>query len=153
MNKGNRGRTLHRTSAPRKHLIHNQVESLLLHNAIRTTEAKAKETQRGAEKLITRAKRGNLEDFRHVRSTVSAKATSRLMKLIVPAIEKRASGYTRLLKSAMVRKDGSPVVILEFTDKELIRKREAEMKNEAKKSAKKVQKKKKETSHTHSPQA
>jgi large subunit ribosomal protein L17 len=94
------------------------VASLFRHESIRTTEAKAKEARRLAEKLVTWGKRGDLHSRRMVlRYIASAEIVKKIFEVIAPRFEGRDGGYTRIVKLEARRGDAAPVVLLELTEK------------------------------------
>lgn len=115
MPKPKRGPRLGAGPAHQKLLLANQAKSLFLHGRITTTEAKAKMLQPYAEKLITKAKRGDL----HARRLVAAKVPDRdviayLFDEIAPRFADRDGGYTRLLKLGPRQGDSAPMALLEL---------------------------------------
>jgi large subunit ribosomal protein L17 len=118
---------LDRMPAHRKALLRNMVGSLLEHERITTTKAKALEVKRVAEKMITRAK----EDSVHNRRIVARKlydegVLAKLFKEIGPRMKERKGGYTRMLKLGPRQLDGAEVVILELVDRNVDEKKKAE---------------------------
>ncbi|HVX90511.1 MAG TPA: 50S ribosomal protein L17 [Candidatus Paceibacterota bacterium] len=94
-----KGRTLGRTKAQRDALLRSLARSLVLHERISTTEAKAKELRPFVEKLVTRAKADTVANRRVVTSRLNdAAATKKLFTAIGPRYAKRAGGYTRIVK-------------------------------------------------------
>lgn len=90
------GRKLGRTTAHRRALLRNMATSLFKHERIRTTIAKAKELRPFAERLITRAKRG---DHRKVREDIQDRLVyKKLFDVIAPRYEGRPGGYTQILR-------------------------------------------------------
>jgi large subunit ribosomal protein L17 len=82
---------------------------------IETTEAKAKELRPLVEKLVTRAKKPSIANRRLLVSrTGSVSATAKLMRDIAPKYSTRKGGYTRVIKLAPARGDGSKRAIIEF---------------------------------------
>jgi large subunit ribosomal protein L17 len=136
------GRALSRTSSHRRALRRNQAASLFQHGAIRTTEAKAKELRRFAEKLITIAKKGTLHARRRVisllqdREMVFVKAggqnpsedieytgqtvVQKLFDEIAPKYADRPGGYTRIIRLADRRiGDAGQQVLLQLVEESL----------------------------------
>ncbi len=106
---------LGRDSAHRKAMLRNLVTDLFNEGRITTTEARAKEARRVAEKLITTAKAGDLHARRQVLSYVLDKgAVERLFKDIAPRYEDRNGGYTRILKLGPREGDNAELVFLEL---------------------------------------
>ena len=111
---------LQRMAAHRKALHRSMVTSLLRHERIRTTKAKALEVRRSAEKMITRAK----VDSVHNRRIVSARlydegVVAKLFNTIAPRMKERNGGYTRILKLGERQGDAAKMVILELVDYKL----------------------------------
>ncbi len=130
------GRGFHRNTKHRKALLRNLVVSLIDHLKIETTEAKAKETRKIAERLITLGKKGDLSSRRLALSKIpNNKIISKLFNEIAPNIA-RDSGYLRVLKTRCRPGDNSSMAILEFVDYDLL-KGEKEETNEETKSKKK----------------
>lgn len=108
-------RKLGRPSAHRNMMLRNLVTSLLKHGRIETTEARAKETKKIAEKMITLAKRGDLHARRQVLAYVTEKeVVKNVFDDIAPKYEDRSGGYTRMYKLGPRRGDAAPMVILEL---------------------------------------
>ncbi len=91
------------------------VTSLIIAERIQTTEAKAKEVRRIADKMVTLAKKGDLHARRQAMSYVlDESAVTKLFENIAPRFEKREGGYTRIVKVGHRRGDAAPMVVLEF---------------------------------------
>jgi large subunit ribosomal protein L17 len=113
-----KGRKLGRTKSHREMMLRNMVASLFENESIRTTEAKAKEARRLAEKLLTWGKRGDLHSRRLALRYISdAGLIKKVFESIAPRFEDRAGGYTRILRLNQRRGDAAPMVILELTEK------------------------------------
>jgi len=113
----NQGRKLSRTSAHRKALFRNLVLALVKHERIRTTDAKAKELRRYAERMVTLGKRGDLAARRLAFSFMQSRdAVKRLFDEIAPRFKERNGGYTRVVKFGFRRGDAAPLSIIEFSD-------------------------------------
>jgi large subunit ribosomal protein L17 len=110
------GRKLGRTSAHRKALFRNQLDSLFTHERIQTTISKAKELRPLAEKLVTLARRGGLHARRLALRDLSQDAAKRLFDDIAPRFATRPGGYTRILKLGQRPGDAAEKAILEFVD-------------------------------------
>ena len=110
------GRKLGRTSAHRKALFRNQLDSLFLHERIQTTISKAKELRPLAEKLVTLARRGGLHARRLALRDISQDAAKRLFDEIAPRFATRPGGYTRILKLGQRPGDAAEKAIIEFVD-------------------------------------
>jgi large subunit ribosomal protein L17 len=109
------GRKLNRTASHRRAMLRNMVTSLLVKERIFTTTAKAKETRRLAERMITFARRGDLSSRRHVAKTIQDPVVlKKLFEEIGPRYVDRPGGYTRVLKLGNRRGDGAERAILEL---------------------------------------
>jgi large subunit ribosomal protein L17 len=112
------GRKLNRTAAHRKALMRNLLKALLVREQIRTTDAKAKELRRHADRIITLGKRGTVHARRLAYVYLgSRKLVQRLFDEVAPRFHSRAGGYTRVLKLGPRRGDAAPVSIVEFTER------------------------------------
>lgn len=108
-------RKLGRDSAHRDLMLRNLVTSLLKHGKIETTEQKAKETKRIAEKMITLGKRGDLHARRQALSYITEETVvTNLFEEIAPKYEDRNGGYTRIMKLGPRRGDSAEMVIIEL---------------------------------------
>ena len=108
-------RKLGRSSAHRNMMLRNLVTSLLKHGRIETTETRAKETKKIAEKMITLSKRGDLHARRQVLAYVTEKeVVQNLFEDVAPKYQDRNGGYTRMYKLGPRRGDAAPMVILEL---------------------------------------
>ena len=124
-------RKLGRTSSQRKALLRDLTTDLIVNGSIKTTEARAKEVRKTADKMITRAKRGDLASRRQaaafLRNVVAdvkedgdnvrvQSALQYLFEELAPKFADRKGGYTRILKTMPRRGDGAQMVVLEFVD-------------------------------------
>jgi large subunit ribosomal protein L17 len=95
--------------------MRNLITSLLRDEKIKTTDAKAKELRRWADRVITLGKQGTLHARRQVLGIVQDKAVARkLFDTIAPRFKERPGGYTRIVKVGMRRGDAAPVSIIEL---------------------------------------
>ncbi len=109
------GRRLSRDSGHRKALYRNLVTSLLKHEKIVTTEAKAKEIRGMAEKMITLGKKSGLHSYRQALSFLTDKTvTKKVFAELGPRYKERAGGYTRIVKLEPRLGDNAPMVQLEL---------------------------------------
>lgn len=109
------GRKLGRNASHRKAMFRNMVTSLFEHERVQTTDAKAKELRRVAEKLITLGKRGDLHARRLALAYVRDKGVvAKLFEQISTRYAQRPGGYTRIIKVGERRGDGAPVSFLEL---------------------------------------
>ena len=120
MKHGRKGKKLNRTSYHRKALMRNLVSSLIIHKQIITTDAKAKELRRYAERLITYAKKDNLHGrrliLRNIKGSNSKSIANILIHEIAPVYKDRNGGYTRIIKLTNRKNDNSLVSMIEFVD-------------------------------------
>lgn len=94
-------------------LVRNQVAALFEHGAITTTLPRAKAVQRMAERLITRAKRGDLANIRQIAQHLPTKDSLRaLLRNVAPGLAAVPSGYTQIAKLKYRRGDGALIVRL-----------------------------------------
>src|SRR5688572_21532645 len=109
------GRKLNRSSSHRWALMRNLITSLLREEKIQTTDAKAKELRRWADRVITLGKQGSLHARRQVLGIVQDKAVVRkLFDSIAPRFKDRPGGYTRIVKIGIRRGDAAPLSIIEL---------------------------------------
>jgi large subunit ribosomal protein L17 len=137
------GRKLGRTSSHLRATLRNLVTSFIEHEKIETTDAKAKELRRLAEKMITLGKKGDLHARRQALSVISnRKVVKKLFEIISPRFQNRNGGYTRIMKVGRRLGDNALLSIIELIpegeDKEEKRKKAAKKKAkpERKKTAK-----------------
>ncbi|MFC1809480.1 50S ribosomal protein L17, partial [Candidatus Omnitrophota bacterium] len=110
-------RNLGVTVAHRKAMLANLVTGLVAHNRITTTLARAKETSKLADKMVTLAKRNTLHTRRQIIATIRSKdAAKKLIDQIAPLFKDRQGGYTRIMKYKNRVGDNAPLAILEFTE-------------------------------------
>jgi len=108
-------RKLSRTHSHRRALLRNLVTSLIEHERIETTLAKAKEARRVGERMITFAKRGDLSARRHVARYVHGESNvKKLFDTVAPWYETRQGGYTRILKLGRRLGDAGEMALLEL---------------------------------------
>lgn len=109
---------LSRKSSQRKALVRNLVTSLFRYERIETTQAKALEVRKMAEKMITRAKVDSVHNRRIVaRDLYDEAVVNKLFKEIAPMFIERKGGYTRILKTGNRLGDAAEMVILELVEK------------------------------------
>ncbi len=110
------GRKLGRTSAHRKALFRNLVLSLIRHERIRTTDAKAKELRSVADRMVTLGKKGDLSARRRAFAFIQSRTlVKKLFDEIAPRFKERNGGYTRVVKFGARRGDAARLSIIEFT--------------------------------------
>ena len=112
-----RGPRLGGGAAHQKHLLANQARDLFRHGRIRTTESKAKALRPYAEKLITKAKRGDLHNRRLVLAELKDRdVVAYLFEDVAPRFADREGGYTRILKMEPRKGDNAPMALIELLD-------------------------------------
>ncbi len=114
---GYKGRKLHREKDQRRALIKSLAESLVIHEKIETTLHKAKELSPYTEKLITKAKKGDLHSRRQVVSSLQTRTSAhKLVDEIAPKLTARNSGYLRIVKTRLRRGDNAQMATIGFVD-------------------------------------
>jgi large subunit ribosomal protein L17 len=132
MRHGMANKKLNRTSEHRKALLKNMLNSLIKYEQIKTTLPKAKFLKPQADKIITLGKKDSLKTTKILVSQLQdIKSANKVKKTLSKRYEKRAGGYTRIIKAGFRYGDNAPLAIIEFVDRDI--------------EAKKVDKKKKET--------
>src|SRR5947209_15372715 len=108
---------LGRMDEHRKALLANQVCSLIEHQRIKTTLAKAKAVRPLAEKMVTLGKKGSLHARRTALATLRQKdAVKKLFDEIAPRTVDRNGGHTRIIKLGQRKSDSAPVAFIEWVD-------------------------------------
>ena len=111
-------RKLNRTSEHRLAMLRNMCNSLLTHEAIRTTVPKAKELRRVVEPLITLGKEPTLANRRLAfNRTRDRDVVSKLFAVLGPRYQARPGGYTRILKMGFRVGDNAPMAFVELVDR------------------------------------
>ena len=111
-------RKLNRTSSHRLAMLRNMCNSLLQHEAIRTTVPKAKELRRAVEPLITLAKTPTLANRRLAFDrTRDREVVVKLFETLGPRYASRPGGYTRILKMGFRVGDNAPMALVELVDR------------------------------------
>lgn len=115
MKKRVRARTFQRVRRVRKAFVVSLMRALFLTGRIETTEARAKEISRLAQKVITKAKKENpLAVRRELGGMFDSKTALHLMSAVVPGFKERKGGYTRVIKTGQRRGDAARTAILEL---------------------------------------
>jgi large subunit ribosomal protein L17 len=113
-----RSRKLSRTSAHRKAMFRNMVTSLLEHERIETTDAKAKEVRRIAEQMITLGKRGGLHARRQALRVIrDRRVAAKVFDDLAERFRERPGGYTRVLKLRVRPGDAAAISLVELVDR------------------------------------
>lgn len=114
---GYKGRKFHRERDQREALIKSLAESLIKYESIETTLPKAKEIVPYVEKLITKAKKGDLHSRRLVISDLQTIATAhKLVDEIAPKLKGRTSGHLRVVRTRLRRGDNAQLARVSFVD-------------------------------------
>jgi large subunit ribosomal protein L17 len=112
-----KGARLGGSPAHERHILANLATALFEHGRITTTEAKARRLRPVAERLITKAKRGDLHARRQVLSTISDKSiVHALFTEIGPRYGTRNGGYTRIVKIGPRKGDNAPMAVIELVE-------------------------------------
>src|SRR5436190_12386026 len=129
---------LGRTAEHRKALLANQVCSLIEHQRIKTTLAKAKAVRPVAERMVTLGKNGSIHARRTALATLRQKnAVKKLFDDIAPRSAERNGGYTRIIKLGQRKSDSAKVAFIEWVDSpQIVEEPPAEEKGKKRKSAK-----------------
>jgi large subunit ribosomal protein L17 len=116
---GKAGKKLGRTSSHKEAMFRNMVTSVIKYESIRTTDTKAKELRKLAERMITLGKRGDLHARRQALAVVRDKSlVSKLFGELTERYRNREGGYTRIVKMGFRFGDNAPVSILEYIPEE-----------------------------------
>ncbi|MBI2642161.1 MAG: 50S ribosomal protein L17 [Candidatus Wildermuthbacteria bacterium] len=108
------GRKLSREKAQRTALLRSLARALVEREKIRTTLAKAKTLAPLVEKLVTRAKRGDVEARREMIRALGAELGKKMMVTIAPSFKTRNGGYTRVVKLEKKKENSADMAVIEF---------------------------------------
>jgi large subunit ribosomal protein L17 len=110
------GRKLGRVKNQRSALVRSLLTSLILHERITTTEAKAKTIKPKFERLVTIAKKGNLMAKQQLMKALYNNQTvvKKMLLVIAPRYKDRVGGYARIIKNGTRAGDAAPVSIIEL---------------------------------------
>lgn len=109
-----KGKTFGRVRKVRVALMRDLMRALIEKEKITTTEAKAKAIRPKIEKVITRGKQKNISNIRLISAELGAVSAKKVYDTLSPRYQDRAGGYTRILKMAPRKSDGSPMALIEF---------------------------------------
>lgn len=108
-------RKLSRLAGPRLALTRGLLDSLILYERIETTEAKAKVVAPMFDRLVTKAKKQDLHNYRQILAAViNPVAAQKLNTDLVNGFQSRNSGYTRIVKTGARRGDGAQMAVIEL---------------------------------------
>src|SRR5580704_7264415 len=114
---GYQGRKFHRERDQREALIKGLADSLILHESIETTLPKAKEIVPYMEKLITKAKIGDLHNRRQIIASLQTlESAHKLVDELAPKMKGRTSGHLRIVKTDIRRGDNTQLARVSFVD-------------------------------------
>lgn len=114
---GYQGRKFHRERDQRRALLKGLADSLIKYEAIETTLPKAKDLVPYVEKLITKAKKGDLHNRRQIISSLqTVESANKLVDEIAPKLGKRDSGHLRIEKTGLRRGDNAEMSKVSFVD-------------------------------------
>lgn len=114
---GYKGKKFNRERDQREALIKGLADSLIKYESIETTLVKAKETVPYVEKLITKAKKGDLHNRRQIiQSLQTIESAHKLVDEIAPKLSARNSGHLRIEKTTFRRGDNAPMARISFVD-------------------------------------
>jgi len=113
------GRRLGRNTPHRNAMMRNMVTSLIQHERITTTDARAKELRKIADKMITLGKRGDLHARRQALQVLQDKqVVAKLFERVAPRYTERPGGYTRIIKVENRPGDNAAMAIIELVEEE-----------------------------------
>ncbi len=117
MRHNNSGKRLGRNTSQRLAMMRNMVTSLIQHEKITTTDTKAKELRKLADKMVTLGKKNSLHARRQALRVVRERsAVARLFDLLAPRYHNRPGGYTRIIKLGNRLGDNAPISRIEFVE-------------------------------------
>jgi len=132
------GRKLGRTTSHKEAMLRNMVTSFFKHEKITTTDIKAKELRKVAEKMITLGKNESLHARRQAASVVRERGVvKKLFEEISPRYKDRAGGYTRIIKAGFRVGDNAPLAVIELIPQEVKKEEKPKAKGRKKAPAKK----------------
>ncbi len=118
MRHGHGLRKLNRTSSHRLAMLRNMMNSLIAHEAIKTTVPKAKELRRVVEPMITLAKEATLANRRLAFDRLRDRdSVTKLFEVLGPRFKARPGGYTRILKMGFRVGDNAPMALVELVER------------------------------------
>ena len=113
------GKRLGRNSSHRSAMMRNMVTSLLDHEKITTTDARAKELRKIVERMITLGKRGDLHARRQAMQVIrDRKVVGKLFEMVAPRYKERPGGYTRIIKLGTRLGDNASLSLIELVEEE-----------------------------------
>lgn len=137
------GRQLKRDTNERRSLFKGLISSLILQGRIKTTEAKAKAIRSGVDKIITKAKKGEIAK-RILQSYLLGDAVNKAISDIAPRFLKRQGGYSRITKIGRRLSDNASMVLMEWVEGSQVESEKLKVESLDKSENKKEQKKEKD---------
>ncbi len=114
---GYKGRKFGRERDQRRALLKSLADSLIIHESIETTLPKAKEIVPYVEKLITKAKKGDLHNRRQIiEDLMTIESAHKLVDSIAPKLTARSSGHLRIVRTELRRGDNAQLARVSFVD-------------------------------------
>ncbi|MGH7142031.1 MAG: 50S ribosomal protein L17 [Candidatus Saccharimonadales bacterium] len=114
---GYQGRKFHRESGPRQAMIKGLADSLILNESVETTLFKAKDIVPYVERLITKAKKGDLHNRRQIISSLQTVGSGhKLVDQIAPKLKNRSSGHLRIVRTRVRKGDNAQLARVSFVD-------------------------------------
>lgn len=121
-------RKLNKTASHRKAMFANMSSSLIEHEQIVTTLPKAKELKPFMDKLVTLAKKGDLNSRRlAIARTRNVEMSKKLFDVLGPRYKERQGGYVRVLKAGFRHGDNAPMAVIELVDRDVSAKGAADL--------------------------
>ena len=146
MRHGLANKKLNRTSAHRKALLKNMLNSLIKYEQIKTTLPKAKFLKPQADKIITLGKKETLQTTKMLVSKLQdIKSANKVKKTLSKRYQNRNGGYTRIIKAGFRYGDNAPMAIIEFVDRDVEAKKVDKPKKDTSKESPKTEEKKQAT--------
>ncbi len=140
MRHGKKIAKLGRTAPHRKAMLSNMMASLFINERVTTTQTRAKELKRTAERVLTCAKKGDLHARRQVLRVIADKqVVAKLFDELGPRYKSRNGGYTRVIKLGPRRGDGAFMSIVELVDRPEVTTEEAQQAETAEEEAPKAE--------------
>ena len=141
MRHGKKIAKLGRTAPHRKAMLSNMMTSLFINERVTTTQTRAKELKRTAERVLTCAKKGDLHARRQVLRIIADKqVVAKLFDELGPRYKSRDGGYTRVIKLGPRRGDGAFMSIVELVDRPGVTAEEAQQAETAAEEAQQTEK-------------
>ena len=140
MRHGKKIAKLGRTAPHRKAMLSNMMASLFINERVTTTQTRAKELKRTAERVLTCAKKGDLHARRQVLRVIADKqVVAKLFDELAPRYKSRNGGYTRVIKLGPRRGDGAFMSIVELVDRPEVTTEDAQQAEPAEEEAPKAE--------------